>query len=115
MLRPLRRRNPTKGIGLVAAFHVRSLFGYNAPFPGAPVKPPETLSLQELLPIAVGGRVMYPFTILAGDDFGLDLAPDVLLHCRVNLIRCRSTPSASRRRIRGWRTSATAIRTSFDS
>jgi len=71
---------------LVAAEHVRSLFGYNSPFPGAPVAPPETLSLQELFPIAVGGRTMYPFTLLAGEAFGLDFTPDVLLHCRVNLM-----------------------------
>ena len=71
---------------LVAADHVRSLFGYNSPFPGAPVHPPETLSLQEVLPIAVGGRTLYPFTLLAGEDFGLDFTPDVLLHCRVNLM-----------------------------
>lgn len=71
---------------LVAAEQVRSLFGYNSPFPGAPVSPPETLSLQELLPIAVGGRTMYPFTLLAGEEFGFDFAPDVLLHCRVNLM-----------------------------
>ena len=71
---------------LVAADQVRSLFGYNSPFPGAPVRPPETLSLQELFPIAVGGRTMYPFTLLAGEAFGLDFTPDVLIHCRANLM-----------------------------
>lgn len=71
---------------LVAAEHVRSLYGYNSTFPGSAVRPPETLSLQELFPVAVGGRTMYPFTILSGDDFGLKFTPEVLLQCRVNLM-----------------------------
>ncbi len=71
---------------LIASEHVRSLFGYNSPFPGACVRPPETLSLHELMPITVGGRTLYPFTILDPEAFGLDLAPDVLIHCRVNLM-----------------------------
>lgn len=71
---------------LIAAEHVRSLYGYNSTFPGSVVRPPETLSLQELFPVAVGGRTMYPFTVLAGEDFGLDFRPEVLLQCRVNLM-----------------------------
>ena len=79
---------------LVAAEHVRSLFGYNSPFPGGPVQRPRSLSLEEILPIAVGGRVMYPFTILAREDFGLDIVPQVLLHSRVNLMMTVVDPKA---------------------
>jgi anaerobic selenocysteine-containing dehydrogenase len=78
---------------LVAAEQVRSLFGYNSPFPGGSVRSPESLSLQELFPVAVGGRVMYPFTLLDGAAFGLDFAPSLLLHCRVNLMTSMVEPA----------------------
>jgi molybdopterin-containing oxidoreductase family molybdopterin binding subunit len=78
---------------LVAAEQVRSLFGYNSPFPGASVRPPESLSLQELFPVAVGGRVMYPFTILDPAAFGLDFTPALLIHCRVNLMASTVEPT----------------------
>ncbi len=78
---------------LVAADQVRSLFGYNSPFPGSAVRPPESLSLQEIFPVAVGGRVMYPFTILDPKSFGLDFAPEVMIHCRVNLMSSTVEPA----------------------
>lgn len=78
---------------LIAAEHVRSLFGYNSPFPGASVRAPESLSLQELFPVAVGGRVMYPFTILHPEEFGLDFVAEVLIHCRVNLMMSTVEPA----------------------
>ena len=78
---------------LVAAEQVRSLFGYNSPFPGASVRPPESLSLQELFPVAVGGRVMYPFTILDPEAFRIDFTPALLLHCRVNLVASTVEPA----------------------
>jgi len=78
---------------LVAAEEVRSLFGYNSPFPGASVHRPESLSLHELFPVAVGGRVMYPFTILDPAAFGLNLTPSLLIHCRVNLVASMVEPA----------------------
>ncbi|MCL4182395.1 MAG: molybdopterin-dependent oxidoreductase [Burkholderiaceae bacterium] len=77
---------------LVTSEHIRSLYGYNATYPGSAVRPPETLSLQELFPVAVGGRTMYPFTLLHGDDFGLDFTPEILLQCRVNLMMSMVDP-----------------------
>ncbi len=71
---------------LVAADAVRNLFGYNPPFPGAPVMPPQSLSLQEVLPIAVGGRCLYPFAIEDPAKFGLSIQPEMLIQCRVNLM-----------------------------
>ncbi|MDQ7850699.1 MAG: molybdopterin-dependent oxidoreductase [Armatimonadota bacterium] len=77
---------------LVASGALRNLFGANPPFPGMTVQSPESYSLREILPVAVAGRTLYPFTLLEPEKFGLSYRPEMLLHSRVNLMMSMVSP-----------------------
>ncbi len=78
---------------LVPGEVIRELFGYNSAFPGAEVRKPTGLTLEEIFPVAILGRAMYPFTIDEPERFGVQTAPEVLIHARVNLMMSSLRPA----------------------
>lgn len=59
---------------------------YHKPFPASEVKKPECLDLREIFPVALFTRAMYPFTIADPERYGIPYKPEILLHCRTNLM-----------------------------
>lgn len=70
---------------------------YNKPYPGRKARAPETLDLQELFPAALFTRGLYPLGIDAPERFGIPYRPEVLLHCRTNLMMNSHDPEAMAR------------------
>lgn len=67
---------------------------YNKPYPGRQAKMPETLDLQELFPVALFTRGLYPWGIDHPEMFGIPYKPEVMLHCRSNLMMNSHDPHA---------------------
>lgn len=66
---------------LIVAQHIAK---YNKPYPAREAKVPETLDLNELLPVSLFTRGLYPMAIDDPERFGLDYRPEVLLIGRTN-------------------------------
>ncbi len=57
---------------------------YNKPYPGRKAKKPEILDLQELFPVALFTRGLYPLGIEEPEKFGIDYKAEAMIHCRTN-------------------------------
>jgi thiosulfate reductase/polysulfide reductase chain A len=53
-----------------------------------------TLDLQELFPTALFTRGLYPEGIENGEKYGIDYKPEILLHCRTNIMMNSHDPEA---------------------
>jgi len=62
------------------------------PVPPRKVRRPETLELVELFPVSVYARAMLPLGILGAERFGLPYRPEVLIHCRTNMMATAGNP-----------------------
>jgi len=67
---------------------------YNKPYPGRKAKIPEHLDLQELFPAALFTRGLYPWGIDHSEMFGIPYKPEMMLHCRSNLMMNSHNPEA---------------------
>jgi len=67
---------------------------YNKPYPGRQAKIPVTLDLQELFPAALFTRGLYPLGIDNPEKFGIPYKPEMMLHCRSNLMMNSHNPQA---------------------
>ena len=67
---------------------------YNKPYPGKKARIPETLDLQELFPAALFTRGLYPWGIDHPEKFGISYKPELMLHCRSNLMMNSHDPEA---------------------
>ena len=62
------------------------------PLPPQKVKPPETLELVELFPVAVYARAMLWLGILYPEKFKIPYSPEALIVCRTNLLHNTADP-----------------------
>jgi anaerobic selenocysteine-containing dehydrogenase len=67
---------------------------YNKPYPGRKAKAPESLDLQDLFPASLFTRGLYPMGIDDPAEFGIPYKPEILLHCRSNLMMNSHDPAA---------------------
>jgi anaerobic selenocysteine-containing dehydrogenase len=56
------------------------------------VRPPETLELVELFPLAIYARAMIWMGILYAEQYGITYAPEVLIQCRTNVMATGGDP-----------------------
>jgi anaerobic selenocysteine-containing dehydrogenase len=67
---------------------------YNKPYPGSEVKFPQSLDLREIFPAALFTRSMYPYSIDHIDEFKIPYRPEMMFHCRTNLMMNSHDPRA---------------------
>ncbi len=67
---------------------------YNKPFPGAPVKMPQSLDLREIYPAALFTRSMYPYAIDHLKEFKIPYQPEMMIQGRTNLMMNSHSPQA---------------------
>jgi molybdopterin-containing oxidoreductase family molybdopterin binding subunit len=65
---------------------------YGAPFPPTEVKAPQSLNLKELFPICHKTHPFYQLTIPDPGKFRLSYGPEMMLHCRSNLMMSSVNP-----------------------
>jgi anaerobic selenocysteine-containing dehydrogenase len=65
---------------------------YQKPYPGSPAKVPVKLDLQELFPASLFTRGLYPWGINEPEKFGLTYQPEMMIHCRTNLMMNSHNP-----------------------
>ena len=59
---------------------------YNKPYPGRQAAVPQTLDLQELFPVALFTRGLYPLGIDEPEKFGIPYQAEAMIHGRTNLM-----------------------------
>lgn len=57
---------------------------YNKPYPGRKASIPQTLDLQELFPVALFTRGLYPLGIDEPEKYGIPYTPEAMIHGRTN-------------------------------
>ncbi|MSO97861.1 MAG: molybdopterin-binding protein [Rhodospirillaceae bacterium] len=67
---------------------------YYKPYPPRTPKIPETLDLNELFPSSLFTRGMFAWAIREPEKFGITYQPEMLLHCRTNLMMNSHNPEA---------------------
>lgn len=67
---------------------------YYKPYPPRDPKVPETLDLNEIFPSSLFTRGMFAWGIREPEKFGIPYAPEMLLHCRTNLMMNSHNPEA---------------------
>jgi molybdopterin-containing oxidoreductase family molybdopterin binding subunit len=67
---------------------------YYKPYPPRTPKVPETLDLNELFPASLFTRGMFAWGIREPERFGIPYVPEMLLHCRTNLMMNSHNPEA---------------------
>lgn len=65
---------------------------YNKPYPPRTPKVPETLDLNEIFPSSLFTRGMFAWGIREPEKFGIPYKPEMLLHCRTNLMMNSHNP-----------------------
>ena len=65
------------------------------PHPARKAKAPETLELIELFPVTVYARAMVWLSLLEPDKYKVPYTPEVLLHCRTNMVVNTADPEAA--------------------
>jgi len=73
---------------------------YNKPYPGSEVKLPQSLDLREIFPAALFSRSMYPYAIDHQDGFKIPYQPEMMFHCRTNLMMNSHSPEAMARTLK---------------
>ena len=67
---------------------------YYKPYPPRTPKVPETLDLNELFPASLFTRGMFAWGIREPERFGIPYVPEMLLHCRTNLMMNSHNPDS---------------------
>jgi anaerobic selenocysteine-containing dehydrogenase len=67
---------------------------YNKPYPGVEARPPRTLDLRDLFPVALFTRGLFPWGIDQPRRFGIDYEPAAMIHGRTNLMMNSHDPWA---------------------
>ncbi len=67
---------------------------YYKPYPPREPKVPETLDLNEIFPASLFTRGMFAWGIREPEKFGITYKPEMLLHCRTNLMMNSHNPEA---------------------
>ncbi|MBM3512562.1 MAG: hypothetical protein FJX59_02475 [Alphaproteobacteria bacterium] len=67
---------------------------YYKPYPPRDPKVPETLDLNEIFPSSLFTRGMFAWGIREPEKFGITYVPEMLLHCRTNLMMNSHNPEA---------------------
>ena len=67
-------------------------YSYPGPYPGQEVKPPESVELRDLFPVASVLDPVSPAVMLEPERFKFPYSPEVLLHCRTNFIMTSVNP-----------------------
>ena len=67
---------------------------YYKPYPPRTPKVPETLDLNEIFPASLFTRGMFAWGIREPEKFGITYTPEMLLHCRTNLMMNSHNPEA---------------------
>jgi anaerobic selenocysteine-containing dehydrogenase len=67
---------------------------YNKPYPGRQAKVPQTLDLQELFPVALFTRGLYPLGIDDPAKYGIPYVPQAMIHGRTNPMLNSHDPAA---------------------
>jgi anaerobic selenocysteine-containing dehydrogenase len=67
---------------------------YNKPYPGRKASIPQTLDLQELFPVALFTRGLYPLGIDEPEKYGIPYKPEAMIHGRTNHMMNSHDPAA---------------------
>ena len=67
---------------------------YNKPYPGRKASIPKTLDLQELFPVALFTRGLYPLGIDDPKKYGIPYEPEAMIHGRTNHMMNSHDPAA---------------------
>jgi anaerobic selenocysteine-containing dehydrogenase len=67
---------------------------YNKPYPGRKASIPQTLDLQELFPVALFTRGLYPLGIDEPRKYGIPYEPEAMIHGRTNHMLNSHDPAA---------------------
>jgi anaerobic selenocysteine-containing dehydrogenase len=67
---------------------------YNKPYPGRKASVPQTLDLQELFPVALFTRGLYPLGIDEPQKYGIPYTPEAMIHGRTNHMLNSHDPAA---------------------
>jgi len=76
---------------LIPAQHIAK---YHKPYPPRKAQIPETLDLNEIFPSALFTRGMFAWGIKNPEHFGIKYKPEVLMHCRTNLMMNSHNPES---------------------